>query len=136
MPELDKRELTTAKGVIIPAAIEGTESDRGATEYFDITIAVGISKNVGTQAQGREGEIDDLVSLVEQVQDFISWDSQQVLTLPAVVDGALAEIQPAHTARLLLPFSNSPIFDPQLLRSEGVFLSVTNFIYHFETIRG
>jgi hypothetical protein len=136
LPELNKQDLATAKGVIIPAAIEGSEYDRGANEYFDITISVGISKNVGVQAQGREGEIDDLVSLVEQVQDFISWDSQQILTLPAVVDGSMVEIQPAHTARLILPFSNNPIFDSQLLRAEGVFLSVTNFTYHFETIRG
>lgn len=135
LPELSKTDLQTAKGVIIPAAIEGTEADRGANEYFDYTVSIGISKNVGVQASGREAEIDDLVSLVEQVQDFVSWDSQQVLTLPAVLNGSGVEIQPECTARLILPFSNSPIFDGNLLRNEGVFLSVTNFIYHFEKQR-
>lgn len=136
LPDFNKNsQLATAKGVIIPSSIEGVEHDRGFTEYLDYTISIGVVRNVGTDAAGRESVLDDLISLVEQIQDFVTWNSQQILALPAVLDNLSAEIQPAHTARLLLPFTASPLFDPVLLRNEGIFLSITNFLYHFEKQR-
>jgi hypothetical protein len=72
---------------------------------------------------------------MEQIQDFVCWENQQTLTLPAVLDDNSVEISPSHTARLILPFENNPMYDPQLLRTDGVFLSVTNFVYHFEKQR-
>lgn len=133
-PEMQKENLLTANCYVVFGAVEHSEHDR-AWEYLRYTISVGVAKSVGVNAAGREDDVEDCLSLVEQIQDFLCWDTQQTLTLPAVVDGDSNEIQPAHTARLILPFENNPAYDPQVLRTEGVFLGVTNFVYHFEKLR-
>jgi hypothetical protein len=134
VPEMQKENLQTAKCFVVFGAVEHNEHDR-AWEYLKYTISVGVAKSVGINASSREVDVEDCLSLVEQIQDFLSWDSQQTLTLPAVVDGNSVEIQPAHTARLILPWENNPAYDPQVLRTEGVFMGVTNFVYHFEKLR-
>ena len=133
-PEMQKENIRTAVGFVMLAGLEGSEYDR-AFEYLRYTVSIGIARSVGINAASRESDIDDCVSLAEQVQDFLCWDTQQTLVLPAVVDGDSTEIQPQHTARLVLPFENNPMYDPQMLRTDGVFLSVTNFVYHFEKQR-
>jgi hypothetical protein len=134
VPEMQKEKIQTPKGFVVVGSVEGTEYDR-AFEYFDFTIGVGIAKSIGVNSSGRESDVDDCVSLMEQIQDFVCWENQQTLTLPAVLDDNSVEISPSHTARLILPFENNPMYDPQLLRTDGVFLSVTNFVYHFEKQR-
>ena len=134
MPEAQKEKIQTAKCFVMLGGVEGHVYDR-AWEYLRYTVAIGVMRSVGVNAAARESDIDDCVSLVEQIQDFLCWDSQQTLELPAVLDGNLNEIQPSHTARLILPFENNPVYDPQLLRTDGIFMSVTNFVYHFEKMR-
>ena len=134
VPEMQKEKLQTAKCFLVLGSLEGNEHDR-AWEYLRYTIAVGVARSVGINAANRESDIDDCLSLVEQIQDFVCWDNQQTLILPAVLDGNSAELQPAHTARLIMPFENNPIYDSQILRTDGVFMSVTNFVYHFEKLR-
>lgn len=134
VPDMKKENLLQAKCFVVLGALEGAEHDR-AWQYLDYTLSVGVAKSVGVNAPGRESDFDDCVSLMEQIQDFICWDTQQSLTLPAIENGNSVEIQPAHSARLILPFENNPMFDAQILRTEGVFLAVTNFVYHFEKLR-
>lgn len=134
VPEMQKEKLQIAKGFVVLGSVEGNEHDR-AWEYLRYSVTIGLGKSIAINAASRESDVNDCLSLVEQIQDFVSWDSQQTLVLPAVLDGDGAEIQPAHTARLILPFENSPIYDSQLLRTDGVFLSVTSFVYHFEKLR-
>jgi hypothetical protein len=134
VPEMQKEKLQTAKCFLMLGGLEGKEHDR-AWDYLRYTVAVGVAKSVATGSASRESDFDDCVALTEQIQDFISWDSQQTLTLPAVFDGGSVEIQPENSARLILHFENNPIYDPQILRTEGVYLSVTNFVYHFEKLR-
>lgn len=134
VPEMQKENLLTAKCYVVFGAVEHGENDR-AWEYLNYTVSVGVAKSVGVNAAGREDDVSDCLALVEQIQDFLCWDTQQTLTLPAVVDGDSNEIQPAHTARLILPFENNPAYDTQILRTEGVFLGITNFVYHFEKLR-
>jgi len=134
VPEAQKEKIQVAKGFVMLGGVEGNIHDR-AWEYLRYTIAVGVMRSIGVNAATREADIDDCVSLSEQIQDFLCWDSQQSLDLPAVLDGSSNEIQPAHSARLILPFENNPIYDPQLLRADGIFMSVTNFVYHFEKLR-
>lgn len=134
IPEMQKENLLTAKCYIVFGAVEHNEYDR-AWEYLRYTVSVGVAKSVGVNAAGREDDVNDCLALMEQIQDFLCWDSQQTLTLPAVLDGDSNEVQPEHSARLVLPFENNPAYDTQVLRTEGVFLGVTNFVYHFEKMR-
>lgn len=134
VPEAQKEKIQVAKCFVTLGGVEGNVHDR-AWEYLRYTVAVGVMRSVGVNAATRESDIDDCVSLTEQIQDFLCWDSQQTLELPAVLDGSSTEIQPAHSARLILPFENNPIYDPQMLRTDGIFMSVTNFVYHFEKLR-
>ena len=134
VPEAQKEKIQVAKCFIMLGGVEGNVHDR-AWEYLRYTVAIGVMRSIGVNAATREADIDDCVSLAEQIQDFLCWDSQQSLDLPAVLDGNSNEIQPAHSARLILPFENNPIYDPQLLRTDGIFMSVTNFVYHFEKLR-
>lgn len=134
VPEMQKEKLQIAKGFVVFGGVDGNVHDR-AWEYLKYTITVGVGKSIAINAASREQEVNDCLSLVEQIQDFICWDSQQTLILPAVLDQNSTEIQPSHTARLFLPFENNPVYDAQILRTDGVFLSITSFVYHFEKLR-
>jgi len=134
VPEAQKEKIQVAKCFVMLGGLEGKVHDR-AWEYLNYTVAIGVMRSIGINAASRETDVDDCVALVEQIQDFLCWDTQQTLELPAVLDGNSNEIQPAHSARLILPFENNPIYDPQMLRTDGIFMSVTNFVYHFEKLR-
>ena len=134
LPDFKKGSLNAPVVVVLPQGVSGRSSDR-YQEQLGYQIGVALLRNVGEDVEGRQDVLDKLTAQVEQLQDFICWNTQQRLTLPAVMDG-LTEIQPAHYARLILPFENEPIFDANMLREESVFLSVTNFTYFFSRQRG
>lgn len=128
LPVLKKELLSSAQVVVVPSRKEGGAIDR-SRDQLRIDIGIAVTKSVGVGATDRETEVEELLGLAEEIQDWISLRANQVLTLPAV--GA----QPAHNARLVPPFTNDPIFDPKLLREEGIFLSVSVFTYHYEALR-
>lgn len=134
LPVFKKELLSETQVVVVPSRKEGGAIDR-QREQLRIDIGIAVTKSVGIGATGRELEVEELLGLVEQIQDWISLRENQILTLSAIEDDTEAEIQPAHNARLVPPFINDPIFDPKVLREEGIFLSVSTFTYHFEALR-
>lgn len=134
LPDFYKSELMATRVVVVPQGVEGVSHDRRAEQQM-YRIGVAVLKSVGADAVGRQAELDQLAALVEQIQDFLTWDSQQILVMPAVMNGVV-ELQPEETTRIVLPYTLDPIFDPTTLRNEGVFMSVTNFNYYFGKVRG
>ena len=134
LPIFKKELLSAAQVVVVPARKEGGAIDR-QRDQLRIDIGIAVTKSVGVGSTQRETEVEELLGLVEQIQDWISLRDNQVLTLPAISNGVPAEIQPAHNARLVPPFVCDPVFDAKTLREEGIFLSVSVFTYHFEALR-
>lgn len=134
LPVFKKELLAETQVVVVPARKEGGAIDRQRDE-LRVDIGIAVTKSVGIGTTGRETEVEELLGLVEEIQDWISLRANQILTLPAIENGVPAVIQPAHNARLVPPFVNDPIFDAKVLREEGIFLSVSVFTYHFEALR-
>lgn len=135
LPEFKKELLTTTKVVIVPQKKEADSVDR-VRDRIDFDIGVAVLKSVGlTSNYSRDQETEDLQALAEQLQELVLKRQNQILTLPAVLDGSAVEIQPEHNARLNLPFVQEPILDAKTLRDPGIFVSLSFFNYHFEAVR-
>jgi len=134
LPVFKKELLAETQVVVVPVRKEGGAIDR-QRDQLRVDIGIAVAKSVGIGSTQRETEVEELLGLVEQLQDWISLRDNQVLTLPAISNGVPAEIQPAHNARFVPPFVCDPVFDSKALREEGLFLSVSVFTYHFEALR-
>ena len=134
LPVFKKELLSDAQVVVVPVRKEGGSIDR-QRDQRRLDIGIAVAKSVGIGSTQRETEVEELLGLVEQLQDWISLRDNQVLTLPAISNGVPVQIQPAHNARLVPPFVCDPVFDGRALREEGLFLSVSVFTYHFEALR-
>lgn len=133
LPKVKKESLGFDAADVTIAALTkaGDEQDRGA-ELLLYGVSVGVTANLPSNGtlEPAESETADLVEdLIEQIQNFISDESNRVLTLNAS-DGDFD-----FEAELELPFVNDPIYNFQLMREVGIYQSITIFNYLVEKKR-
>lgn len=106
-PKWKPSELASVQVVIAPTTRDRAYQARGA-DRLTYSIDVGVFKHIQGDQDARDAEVDALIALVDEIEDFwmrrfLTVESKRVTTVNASTD---------------------PVYDAELLRDAGVFGSV------------
>jgi hypothetical protein len=107
LPTLDLEEMTGLYVLVAPHSTSGKRLDRDDVQY-DYAVMVGLSQ----KTDGSKAMLDPLMTFKQEVGDWFQQDEIEIL--PGVWQ---------------VLFDNTPIYDPEKLRSSKLFQSVLTFGY-------